>query len=402
MPPAPISARRARRRLAWLPAALTGAVVAAVELRHGVSPGRALPEGWMIAVIGALALRPAGGRPRPVPRRLALVSVAVAAVVAIAFAHGPDPAGWDWLYLSGVAALLVGVEAAEGMGARFTDTLRHLLDSGALRAPLREVGVFRRALRRRVRRTRLVCGALLGGVMLVAWLVVAAPRLGDFLTLNPAVIVFQSLAGVVAGQSLGRLVAFGFAWRMLHVADDSFVITPGHPDGAAGMRPIGRFYFQQSLVAAIPAVYLTAWWLAIPALAPDQLAWRPAYLALLAVAIVFEVLVFLLPMLRVHRLMTAWRRRFAAEADRLSASMGALRQALVSAADDHDVLSSRLAAAADWYTVLQSVPRWPVDAGLRRWFSLNNLGLFIPFLSYVFGNPEFWDSVGTVVGGLRH
>ncbi len=34
--------------------------------------------------------------------------------------------------------------------------------------------------------------------------------------------------------------------------------------------------------------------------------------------------------------------------------------------------------------------------------SLNNLALFIPFLSYLFGNPELWKQVAGVIGGLKH
>jgi len=113
---------------------------------------------------------------------------------------------------------------------------------------------------------------------------------------------------------------------------------------------------------------------------------------------------FFLPMPGIHQAMIAERNRRSLDADRLMVRIGRLQEDLVNAVDheSRDNMSKELAILLDWVPTLRVLPTWPVDPALRRWFTLSNFALFIPFLSYGVGDPKLWDQVGSILGGLKH
>lgn len=87
-------------------------------------------------------------------------------------------------------------------------------------------------------------------------------------------IAVEAAAGYVAGLHLGRMASYGALGRFLKQKGCSIRVWPGHVDGAAGLRPIGDFYFFQAMVAGIPAMFLAAWWFLIPLKGDRYARWR--------------------------------------------------------------------------------------------------------------------------------
>lgn len=386
----------------WFLPAFLGGLVAVVEYAVDHPLGRVLADAWTILVAGVIVIRTSSTRPlRRRHRRVLLLSLVPAVILAIHLTMGPRLANWDWMYLSGVGALLVGIELSEHLGRRLTDAVRSLVDSGVLDMSTHDFREFRRMLRRKRRRYQHTWGTIVGLSVLAGWAVFASTQMLYVLAHNPAGVLFESLAAVIAGQRLGWMIAYGSAWGLLRARRTRLALVPGHPDGAVGLRPIGHFYFQQSLIAGIPAAFLAAWWFLIPAF-PIYLRWRPVFLVLLIIAILIEILAFILPMRAIHRELLIRRRRLTSEASRLTPRIVTAQLALASATEGHDEIAKQLNVLLERYHAFRAIPRWPIDQSLRRWFSLNNIALFVPFISYVAGNQQLWEQIGKVLGGLKH
>ena len=388
----------------WMPQTVLGSTIATIEYVVGREQvGRVLADAWMITVVGAIA---ADTGDRTVlgnkMRRILLTSIVPALLFAARSTWGRDVRHWDWLYLSGVALFLVGAEMADQTGERLNSALRGLADGGVLPISDGRMRPMKVALQDTASRYQYIAGISVGLSVLVGWLFYTAGQLSYTLIHNPAAIVFESLAGVIAGRRLGRMVAYSSVWTRLEQESVAFVLLPGHPDDALGLKPVGQFFFWQSIVAGLPALYLAIWWFLIPILPPSYLQWRPVFLGLLALAIVFEMLVFLLPMRSIHQMLVLRRQGWRSEADGLIPRIGRIQAALLAATSGHDDLSKQLDVVLNWYRTLRRTPAWPVDPSLRRWFSFNNLALLAPFLSYLAGDPAFWQQVANVLTGLKH
>jgi hypothetical protein len=394
--------RLLRASAAWSLPALTGVAVAAAErFAGGELAPRVIADGWEITAAGVIAIRSfSQNEMAPVVRQLLLASVLVAAVFVSHFSAGMTLMRWDWLYLSGILVWIIGVELSESMEELLNDTLRSLADSGVILATNRKMRSIRRQVRRSRRSRERQAAVIVGTAVLLGWLTYGSTFLPVLLTYNSGAVVFETVAAIVAGQRLGRMVNYASAWRLVR---PRIRLMPGHPDGVCGLKMAGRFYFRQAAIAGLPAVYLALWWLLIP-LFPDYARWRDIYLALLAPAIAFEILTFFVPMRAIHVIMLAERRRRGSEADRLMPLVKRAQETLLQTTDGdaRDSVGKELEILLDRYQKLCALPSWPIDASIRRWFTLNNAALFIPFLSYIFGNQQLWQQVGVLVGGLGH
>lgn len=387
----------------WAVPALISVTVGAVELlRGGEMWWEAAITGWAIFAVGLVA----AGAARDASigdwwRRTLLSSVAVSWTALITTSGAGR---LDWLFISGVAVFILGVESSEHVGERFRDAIRALLDRGILQMSEAEQNEYWRRSSGIARRWQTVTAAVVGSLIFLGWIIAFRDYVPELLTRRPFGIVFETVAGIVAGQRLGRMFAYGNGWRLLNVTPGKLTLVPGHPDGAAGIKPMGSFYFRQSLVASLPAAYLAVWWFLIPAW-PGYTTWRPVYLSLLPFAIAFEVLAFFVPMRAIHQVMAVQRRLFIAEADRLTPRIAAAQAAQAERAGTSggsDEAGKSLAVLLERYQTLRQVPSWPVDRSLRRWFSLNNIALVLPFLGYLLGNADFWAKVGDAIGGIKH
>jgi hypothetical protein len=173
----------------------------------------------------------------------------------------------------------------------------------------------------------------------------------------------------------------------------------GGSDG--GLRPIGAFYLYQSLTASVPAIFLTAWVLLI-LLWGHYPGYLNQYLWLLPLAILAEVLVFVLPMLSVHASMREQRKAFLARADRLSRAIETTQARLEDTGlEERDAVKRQLAELVERYQTLEKTPTWPIDRSIRRRITLQNLGLLLPLAGYLVKNQALLDQVSHVLTGWR-
>jgi type VI protein secretion system component VasK len=135
------------------------------------------------------------------------------------------------------------------------------------------------------------------------------------------------------------------------------------------------------MLAAIPALYLAVWWLLIPLWPNTRYAhWRAPYLWLLALALMFEVLNFLVPIWSFHRAMQAQKTELLQTADQLSRRVVEIQAALADVQDEQawKALKDQLPYLTQQFLDIETMSTWPLDSRIRRRFTLNNVGLFIP------------------------
>jgi hypothetical protein len=292
----------------------------------------------------------------------------------------------DVLTVVAWAALLIGIELGASASDRLHRALRRLADRTVLRS-----GDTTAELERTFGRVGSRWAAVgLGSVALL--LLVTWPRAAEFAarwdswSIGPAVAdqVLVVVAGATAGGLLGRLAGYGRLGTILTKHSQTLVIIPGHPDRAAGLKPIGDFYLYQSLVASVPAIFLAGWVLLVVLAGanPEIGRYQPyldQYLALLIVAVAFEVLVFLLPIRSVHTMMKRCKEEILREADQLSVTIETLRARLAAGQDDDwERNGQRLALLLERRDHLEKTPTWPWDPSIRRQFTLRNFALLLP------------------------
>lgn len=221
------------------------------------------------------------------------------------YAYGLRIAEWDLLLLSGFATLIVGLMVVRVIPQRMHLTLGRLANRRALKLEGLGQESLVEELEDRALRWAMTT-ALFTVVLVTAGFFLAFDRVS--LTVRIPLVALEAIAGYVAGLHLGRMASYGALGRFLKQRGCGIRVWPGHVDGAAGLKPLGDFYFFQAMVTAIPAMFLAAWWLLIPLRGERYARWRDPYLGGLAVAITLEVLAFVVPLLWFHREMVKAKR----------------------------------------------------------------------------------------------
>jgi hypothetical protein len=221
-------------------------------------------------------------------------------------------------------------------------------------------------------------GLIVGAAILVAFGI----AFGQAIVRHLQLAVIEALGGYIAGRYLGQMVCYGSLGPLLKQLHLPLTVQPGHPDEAAGLKPVGDLYFFQAMVVAIPALYLAVWWFLIPTF-EQYTYWRAPYLGLLAVALTVELLAFLVPLSFFHQEMQAQKAKLLDEADKLGRAVSTVQAALTEAKTEQErnELKDRLSSMTERYWAIERMPTWPVDTKVRRRFTLNNLALFLPLLS---------------------
>lgn len=289
--------------------------------------------------------------------------------------HALQLARWDWMLISGLIALGLGIVFAEPVPTRLRGMLTRLAHRGTLVASPDSIYD---AAQSRARSWSLWGGAVASLALFCAFVLAYGIRMA--LTLQLPLTIIAVALGFVAGRYLGRMAAYGWLGWTLERLGSSLRLQPGHYDGAAGLRPIGDFYLYQATLAAIPAAHLAIWWFIIPWLPGNPYGhWRDPYLALLPVAIAFEALAFLVPMWAFHRIMTTEKCEWLKEADALSRQIEAEREKLSRASDtDHETIKARRAALVERCTSIEDLPTWPLNITLWRAFIGRTTALAAP------------------------
>jgi hypothetical protein len=367
----------------------------------------ALALGWLVGVITFIALMPDRAPDRhwaAIARWLLWWTLPVLCLQQIELHRLQQR--WDVLFVSGWLVVVIGLELVASTPERLHEALQRLRDRDVLPESVEAGGGVERELERIAHRWSIVGGWCVPVALLVTlpWLLTYYAASWRSWGLGPnggAELVLDVIAGSVVGGWAGRMAGYGRLGHVLAKRGLELRVVPGHPDGAGGLRPIGAFYLYQSLMASLPAIFLTAWVL-LMLLRGQYRGYLNQYLWLLPVAILAEVLVFVLPMLSVHASMREQRKAFLARADRLSRAIETTQARLEDTGlEGRDAVKRQLTELVERYQTLEKTPTWPVDRSIRRRFTLQNLGLLLPFVGYlVKGDPAFWDRVSDVVKGL--
>jgi hypothetical protein len=304
------------------------------------------------------------------------------------YGRGGDPRRWDWLFVSGYVTLLTCLRTALQLPERVHRALGRLAARRVLVDRRGDLRGFERAVHRSGRRAALWGGVLTPAGVLVAWAVAK----GDALPAYALTAAGEAVVAVPVGMFLGRAGSYGRLGSRLRGERFAVDVDPEHLDGAGGLRPVGDLYFFQAVLLAVPAVFLGAWWFAIP-LVGDYGDWRNVYVGLLVPVIACEVAGFLLPMRSFHVVMRDAKERLLLDADAISHEVAGLQDALRRTDDDadRDRIEARIARLTRRYVAIETMRTWPVDARIRRRFATGNLALFVPVVAQALGAPDSWQ-----------
>lgn len=289
-------------------------------------------------------------------------------------------AACDWHKISALALVLIGIRVARGIDDRLGHTLRRLCVTGAITSSEDKLRQLHERLALLRRRWAPVSGIVIGFAIALVfargweWKVIEDPwRL--------ALLAIEAPIFYAAGYYIGWMVVQGGLARMLRTLGIGYSVQSGHPDGGAGLKPLGDFFFHQALVAGMPAAYVALW---IALHNPLEFSWT-----MLVGFMVVEMVAFLWPMWMFHRVMLHQKRSLTTEADKIARRISSARAELRSLADPARVreLNVRLTLDQSLYEELQGLPTWPVSNEIRRRFALQNFILVaIPVLSLVIGS----------------
>ena len=306
---------------------------------------------------------------------------------------GADPNDWDYLFASGFLTALGGLWLARGHRDRFAAMFERLENRAALHAepPLtpKVAAELRDSLRDRAERWSLGAGVFLAVATPLVWIVSNVRDEKDLRLFDDiAGPVVGCLGGFLVGRVLGRMVAYGLLGPFLARRGVTFRATPGHVDGAAGLKPVGDYFLSQALLLAVPAVFLLAWSLLfqLPDLERRYQTWRATYLVLLAVVIVIELAAFVFPMWHAHVEMKQAKRDALVDADKVLARDIAEVEARLEgelSADERAAAQDRLERLKARYDAIETMPTWPVDRALRRRVTLGHAGLVVGLVGQV-------------------
>jgi len=332
---------------------------------------------------------------------LALVSYCVHQAIFLRF----NLAEWDWLAISGFALLLVGLRIAPKIDDLLAHSLRRLHGRGVIACSESEFEQLNKRLAQLRRKRAPIWGLVITLAIVVAFGVAWGKKLIDD-PVRLALLAVEALGGYVAGFYLGWMVIHGRLARALKTQGINYSVQPGHPDGAAGWRPLGDFYFRQAMLAGLPAAYLAFWVAFIPHLSSAALfsrytSWGAAYLILLPIAVLVEVAAFVWPMGSFHREMVRQKRVLAAQADKIARRISTIQAEIRGTTHPEEIeeLNARLALDLKLYNELEGLPTWPMSTKIRRRFAVQNLALVaLPVLGQLVGDKERWD---TLVEALR-
>lgn len=293
---------------------------------------------------------------------------------------------WENYHLADTAVFgfVVAVEMMDTIPSRHRAVFDRLTRRGVLvLTPAEELAFFAR-LQRQVPRWSAAWGVLLAAAGPAAWAAWAVLNGKEplYVLLHPFTLV-TFFCGFIAGESLGRMLAYGASWWFAERNSARWRLVPGHFDRAGGFKPIGDFFFYESVIVGIPAIYLAVWLVIFQWIHVAN--WTDVYLILLGFAILLEVVAFFLPMYSIHDVMQNRKTRLLAQADELSRTIEVLQHRLCDQqfTSQHQQLNDYVADLTEECKRIEQVPSWPIDPSIRRRFSLGQLALLLPFIEFI-------------------
>ncbi len=76
--------------------------------------------------------------------------------------------------------------------------------------------------------------------------------------------MLETISAMIVGRFVGRGIFYGFLGKQMAIDGVRINMIFGHSDHAAGLRPIGDFYFFQATATALPVLFFAFWVLMMP------------------------------------------------------------------------------------------------------------------------------------------
>lgn len=306
--------------------------------------------------------------------------------------HGLTPA--TATSLSFWFMVIPGVWLFQDLGARFDAALNRLRDRGAIPLTAKQLDQFKRDVQAKSRFAAILGGTVMFLLVVVFYVTAYAlngktPPISGLLQYP-----FEAGACFLVGLYMGRTTVHSYFGMLLQKQRVQVTIMPGHPDGAAGMSPIGALFFRQAAILLLPAIYFVGWWTVMTPLnhvdlgfAPDDWErfgqeWSDIYLTMFAVMMIMQLLGFIVPMWLFHVQMQEHKTAQLVVADGLSGRITEIK-AQLAVEDDEDrlkTLEHRLSQLTMRHGEIESLPTWPLSLAVRRKFAVSNLIVMLPWL----------------------
>ncbi|EMI52211.1 hypothetical protein [Rhodopirellula sallentina] len=294
-----------------------------------------------------------------------------------------DPA--NWASVSAWFLLIVGIFIANRLGGRFESMLERLHKRNAIDASQDQFDRLLAQTRKRARTAATVGSLVLPMFLLASYIGVyageqwqATPRADRMWFIGE--VILEVIAARLVGRYAGRGIAYGLFGRQLVKERIKLTLIPGHSDAAAGLRPIGDYYFYQATITALPVLFFAFWVLAMPnwtkiwpASDSDfESQWKNTYLIFFLVTIGIELLTFALPLWFFHQQMSLQKKQMQSRVDELSARLYRLQQSSRDSNQPPDDGADR-ASLIDQIASLENLPTWPLAPDVRQRFAWGNL-----------------------------
>lgn len=312
---------------------------------------------------------------------------------------------WDWLFISGVITVFLGLRLAillPGQMGRVLDRLRvsgSLVVTNEVEQILSEAQLktFKDQFAAKSARWALNGGIV--GIVIILLSILSIPYyrtslssiidhfggifadpLDTILFVGFVIFFVVEICGMYGiGYYLGYAASNGELGSFLKQQAIVVKVQPGHPDEVVGLRPIGNLYFQQAVLLALPALFLAIWWVLIgvvPSFADLYARWRTPYLIMFVIVLITEVLAFFGPLWSFHQAMQVQKIKLLEEADKLGQDIASMKKDLATGTSSGkaDALKAQLEAMQQRYKTIQDMPTWPVDTSTLGKFAGSLVG----------------------------
>ena len=309
---------------------------------------------------------------------------------------------WDMLLISGLVLLVIGIWLSLHIPHKMDVALTRLINRGVLKTDGERWQKLQIDLQRRTMVWACTGGLIVASAILLAFFVAfGLPLPAEKISLT----ILEVAGGFLAGWYLGRMASNGRLGLLLKEQGIALQVQPGYLDGAAGLKPIGDFYFFQAMVAGLPALFLAVWLVlfSLWPIAGRYAIWKEPYLELLPIALACEILAFWVPLWFFHREMHAQKSALLKEADTLGQNIVRIQAELTELRDAQllNQLKEQLSHMTQRYWDIEHMPTWPVDMKTRQRFTLNNVTLLIiPLISHLVSEKSIWRNVLESLGDM--
>jgi hypothetical protein len=308
---------------------------------------------------------------------------------------GKDILCYDIMEISGCVTCLIGVILSYGMRKRFRALINRLIASGAI-LPKHSTEEFEDAVTASVGYLCIIIMGVLTASVFIGYILAAFTQ--SAAEWHEA--LFSCWAASVVGERFGRLIRYARVASLVTHSGADFRINFWHPDNAGGLLPFSNFYLYTALLASIPTLWLSFWWVAIPYF--DNLGlgygeWRRTYEFLWIVAIVLLFFSFFSPVFGIHKEMEKSKSKLLSSLGWIRPALTDLHQKMAAATNLESALPqyNRIDDLKKLYSSVMDVNTWPLNRAVVTKFSGLSLGqLLIPlFANRLMGEPFSLDKI---------